>query len=459
MIGTIFNNNIKTISRNWNYFLVLVIFPIILILLAGTMLNSANLNNIRVGLVNEGETVSLDFSGKVQNIFPHASLSDCLSMMAEGERMICIRVYTVNELPMMDAYLDNTKKVMESYAKQFFLETILDKQNIVSAEGAESFNSKISVFTSSFSSARQELDKSYQELDNQEKNLLQYQSEVIGTLAVIPNSSANTLLLLTKMNQNLSESIIKTQKGKQKILELQNSTVNGEKQLMSIKNSVRDKEIIYKIKSAFENSPKSPVALAFPLLIALIITFTSVVLSNIFVSRQTNQPNYIRTLVAPVKDSSFLFADYAVNLFFMSIQAVFILLVGIYFFEIDIISSLPQILLVIFLSSSIFIFIGMAFGYFFKSENLSMLLSIFIVLLFQIFSDLLAPTALVGPLVGFFVSINPFVILSELLGEIILLRSPLNVLVSEIMKLILLFLVTLGIMMVAKKMSKNRTLY
>ncbi len=462
LFTTIFKKNIITVSRNWNYFLVLVVFPIILILLAGAILNSASVNNIKVGIVNEGETVSLDFSKSVHNIFPHISLRDCLLKMVDGERTMCIRVYTQAKKPQMDVYIDNTQKVVESYAKQFFLETILEKENAGALDNSSGIDDKLAVFSTSFNDAKQELDRSYQELNAQEQTLLQYQSSLRSTLSDLSTSvdasSVNTKTLLEKMNINVSDALLRTQKGKAKILELQNTTAAGGKQLVSLRDAVREKGIVYSVKKAFEDVPEHPVSLAFPLLIALIITFTSVVLSNLFVARQVNQPQYMRSLVAPVNDSSFLFADYAVNIFFVFIQAVFIFLIGMYLFHIDILNSLPQIALVVFLASSVFVFIGMSFGYFFKSENLSMLLSIFVVLLFQIFSDLLAPTALVSPVVGFFVAINPFVILSRLLSQILLLHRTLDVLVPEITKLLLLFLITLGCVYVAKRVSKKRAL-
>ncbi len=460
MIGTIFNNNLKTISRNWNYFLVLVIFPILLILLAGVMLNSANVNNIHVGLINEGETVSLDFSEKIQNIFPHVSVSDCLSMMAHGDRSLCIRVYTLAGKPQMDAYVDATQPIVESYVKQFFLETVLEKQNVGSREGLDDFDTKVAVFSTSFSDARRELDTSYRELDSQSKNLVSYRAQVLVMLSALPDTpaSASTKSLLQDINTNVSEAIFKTEVGKAKILELQNVTSSGEKNLFSLRDSVREKGIVYQIKDGFEEAPKNPVSLAFPLLLALIITFTSVVLSNLFVARRTHQSQYIRTLVAPVNDSSFLIADYAVNVFFVFIQVIFALMIGIFFFHIDILMNLPQIALSIFLAASFFIFIGMSFGYFFKSENLSMLLSIFTVILFQIFSDILTPVAFVDPLVSFFVSINPFVILNTLLREVILLHQSFNLLIPEMTKLFVLFLLALGLTIVAKKASKKRIL-
>ena len=145
----ILKKNIKTVSRNWNYFLVLVVFPIVLILLAGAMLNSVNVQNMKVGLINEGETVSLDFS-TYMHISPHTTLSNCLTAMAHGERALCIRIYTQAGKPQMDAYLDNTQKIVESYAKQFFLETILEKQNTQASEGSSDFEDRLSLFSSSF---------------------------------------------------------------------------------------------------------------------------------------------------------------------------------------------------------------------------------------------------------------------------------------------------------------------
>ncbi|MBM3232592.1 ABC transporter permease [Candidatus Pacearchaeota archaeon] len=456
MIWPIFSKNLKTVSRNWNYFLVLVIFPIFLILLSGAVLNSASTDNIKVGLVNEGETVSLDFSSKVKQLYSHSSLSDCIAKMAEGSRAICIRVYTKDEKPQIDAYIDNTQKVVESYTKQFFLETILERQNLEIGH-SEKIEDRLSVFSTSFQDARKELDVSFQELDRQEKILTAYSAEIFGTMESFPRDSP-TRKLLERMQSNISNSIQSAQEGKRKIVVLLSKTEQGSKQIYSLKDSIRDKSVIYQIMDGIENVPKSPVANTFPLLVAIIITFTSLILSNLFISRQVNQSNYFRSLISPVKGYSFFIADFLINLFFVFIQSLFIFIVGFYMFNIQVISILPQLALVIFLSSSIFIFLGMSFGYLFKSENLSMLVSIFVVILFQIFSDILAPPALVGPAVGFFMSINPFVILENLLRDLIVIDRPMTLLIPSLSKLLILFLLSMGLAIAAQKARKKKAL-
>ena len=61
-IFTIFKKNLKTISRNWNYFLVLFICPIILILITGAMLNSSNLENVKIGIIGDNFDYKIYFN-------------------------------------------------------------------------------------------------------------------------------------------------------------------------------------------------------------------------------------------------------------------------------------------------------------------------------------------------------------------------------------------------------------
>ena len=52
-IYNIFIKNLKVVARNWVYFIVLFIFPFFLILTSAILLNSSDLKNIGIGIVDE----------------------------------------------------------------------------------------------------------------------------------------------------------------------------------------------------------------------------------------------------------------------------------------------------------------------------------------------------------------------------------------------------------------------
>ena len=151
---------------------------------------------------------------------------------------------------------------------------------------------------------------------------------------------------------------------------------------------------------------------------------------------------------------TFIMGDYFINLFFVTIQAIVLFLIGLYWFSVSI-SISPIFFICIFLSASTFILIGMAIGYIVKSESLSMLLTIFLVMLFIIFSDLLAPSVLATPVLNFFINMNPFVILQKLLTDIIIINRSIYGLVPNLLKLGIFMLVSFIVVYIAKKISKE----
>jgi len=150
-----------------------------------------------------------------------------------------------------------------------------------------------------------------------------------------------------------------------------------------------------------------------------------------FILKQVNRPSYFRDIISPARNFNFIFANYFINLFFVFIQASVLFLIGrslsVLSFEV-----LLTFAIGIFLSSSIFILIGMSLGYLIKSQNLSMLIAIFLVMFFLIMSDLLAPSILASSFIRFIISLNPFVLLNEILADSFILERPLISLIPSL---------------------------
>ncbi len=118
----------------------------------------------------------------------------------------------------------------------------------------------------------------------------------------------------------LEKSIAKTQENKQKIDSFILKIEGVSSELGVVSDEVGSTRFTLNFKEVFPISD-SLIFLAFPLLVSLIITFTSLVLSNMFILKQINAPSYLRDIITPTGDVSFLIADYLINLFFVSVQA------------------------------------------------------------------------------------------------------------------------------------------
>ncbi len=155
-IPTIFNKNLKIVSRNWNYFTILFICPILLILLAGLVLNSVDFSNIKVGIVDKSEMYDLNLEG-IRDISHYDSLTDCLTRLTNSKVNVCIYINKTNERNHLDIYLDNSQKIIEYYSKQIILNTIFQEQSSMFEEFSGNIDSRLSLYSTSISNAKNEL--------------------------------------------------------------------------------------------------------------------------------------------------------------------------------------------------------------------------------------------------------------------------------------------------------------
>ncbi len=278
--------------------------------------------------------------------------------------------------------------------------------------------------------------------------------EIVNNLDKIILQLDEVKQTLDKLDSDLSVSIERTRNSKNKINLFINNLDNVNKELSNFQSDMDSRKFSFTISDAFQITD-DPVLFAFPLLIALVITFTSIVLSNMFILKEVNQPSYDREILTPAWDIEFLISDYLVNLFFVGVQAAVLFLVGIYWVGISV-NELWMFILAIFFVSSIFIFVGMSLAYLIKNQSLSMLITLFLVMVLIVLSDMIAPSILAGQVVKFFIDSNPFVVLQRILSDGIILNRALSNSYFAFVRMGILFIITFFIAYVCKKISKEK---
>jgi len=559
---TIFKNNLKTVSRNWLYFLILIVCPFILITLSGIMLNSAKFENVKVGMVNLNKNNSLIGFDFFKDSYYYSSLKDCIRDISSSKISICIQQEEIEEKYIINVYIDNRKSVLEYYVKQFILKKFAEQKISFFEESLKEINKQITLFSYSIKNYKTELNNTYYELDLQERKLIEYKENITNIkqniqeiysllkrieptiqkinetdnnsssfseklesfkekkdhlennlvtlkeylkpprlqeseynyIKIIIDENLNNLnqmgndldnlnktysnisskyfvnlyyknlqnieqmnALMNSLENELNTSIIKTKETKTKIRGFILTLEEKEKELNKLTNKTEKKDTLLEFKDTFQYS-SDIVTFYFPLLVAIIVTFTSLILSNTFIIKQTQQNSYLREILTPTRSFSFFIASYFTSLFFIFLQTLTILLIGYYLFDLAFFENLKMFLLIIFICSSIFIFIGMIFGYAVRNQNLSILFSILVLILCVTFSDLLTPTSLTGPIVRFFVNLNPFTTLYTLIFDILLIKSEFDVLAVHLKRLSALFFLSFIIAYIAKKISIKKVL-
>ena len=560
-VFSIFIKNLKTVSRNWGYFLVLFICPIVLIGLAGMMLNSTDFRNSRIGISDE--EIGLDSSSlnSVSNIIYFSSLDSCLSSLEKGKIVACIDSKKVKDGISVKVHLDNSRKAVIYYVKQSVLQNLFEGQSNALEKNTEETQLLVKIYIEYIKNAKIELGKTYSDLSEQESLLIEYRknlttlrqnfnnlyyniksiepeitrlrsdlaressslqadisrfrneknniisnvnylrsflssrlsardyeivssqlnaivqslNRIDSTFSTLERAYSDSSLIkaldslpgiikeldsikiaLDSVDRDLGNAILKVQSGKQRILQYSNYLDNAEKEIIGLSKSADFGRINVEFIENNELANR-PVLLAFPLLITIIITFTSIVLSNMFILRQVNHPSYLRSIITPTKDSSFLAADYLINIFFISVQIIVLAVIGV-----SVLGLPPGSLLLMavstFLAASIFIFAGMSLGYLIKSQSVSMLISVFLVMMLIILSDFFVPSILVGQFMKFFIDLNPFVILNKSLEYSILLGKDFYYVSNLLFAMGFFSLVMLFVAYASKKISRLKAI-
>src|SRR3989344_3214373 len=176
-IYNIFTKNIKVVARNWIYFLVLFIFPFFLIFTSAILLNSSDLKNVRLGVVNDYPNYYIDISefGKISYYF---TIWECLYDLANYKVSVCVHVQDFGGKPHIDVHVDNTRRIIELYVRQSILEKIFREQTQFIETTSDFIDSRLTVYSTSVDEGILEIIEVENQLLEQERVLYDYQNNL-----------------------------------------------------------------------------------------------------------------------------------------------------------------------------------------------------------------------------------------------------------------------------------------
>ncbi len=162
----------------------------------------------------------------------------------------------------------------------------------------------------------------------------------------------------------------------------------------------------------------------FPTLLVLVIMFTSLLLGTILVMMEKNSPAFLRNYFLPIKKTTFIISIYLTNLTLILVQLVILLGISLLFLK-GSLPALPAIALILFISASVFTFLGMAIGYLFASEETGVLGSISAGSILLFVSGVVLPIEAISPALREIAAFNPFVLSEKIIREIFIFGSSL----------------------------------
>ncbi len=301
------------------------------------------------------------------------------------------------------------------------------------------------------------------------------QSEIDAALAQVENNSTDTTSAFTEISNlvnNLNADLIAT-KGKLStasetvtsttsnldqitttISEVTTALENLQTTLDEINTNLESQKVteastitnplITKIEKVSEES--TYLNYMFSTLLILVIMFSSLLLGTTLVMMEKHSPAFLRNYFLPIRKVVFVTSIYLTNLILILLQILVIMSVSLFFMK-DSLPSFPAIALILFITASIFTFLGMLIGYLFHSEETATLASISLGSIFLFVSGVILPLESVSPLLRSITYFNPFVIAEKLVKEILLFNTQLVIVWKDVLVLssyaVVLFLVIL----------------
>jgi methyl-accepting chemotaxis protein/ABC-type polysaccharide/polyol phosphate export permease len=195
------------------------------------------------------------------------------------------------------------------------------------------------------------------------------------------------------------------------------------------------------------------IQLTFPLLLATVIVFISLLFSNIITLLEIHNKAYVRNILAPVDDLVYTMGLAITSFFIIFFQIIILLFVAQTQFSVNVLGRLPDLLPPIIVMVFIFIFIGMILAYISKDIQSSILLATFVALGFFLFSNILNALEAMPKLAAYAAVLNPIVLVIGIFRKVLFFNIPLTQIHS--FGLLVIYMITAGYFLMRFSKKKN----
>ena len=484
----------RVISRSKMSSFLVLLAPILIVFLVGTAFSSSSLSNIFIGVSSqEYSTLTRDIIASLEseqmNVEEIETEDLCIEKIKQGTIHLCaifppemsvkgntesIRIHVDNSrmnlayilLNKIDSKISLKSSELGIALADDLLRTLEDireslpqqKSNISSAvSNIESIDSQADAFSEiSMDSLIYKLENAVKQIESIESGLDEIEidfssikSDINSVKTGLENSEYEIqggVTEISKKTKSSKDTLVDVSKKIDILIESISliTTENPESVVMPIKTEVL---LISEESSNWKH--------LFPTLTTLIILLSSIVLSSSIILTERRAKSKFRNFMTPTSDISFVLGAYMTSLIVLVFQLVLLFTGTYYITGLNILEYGWGVILVLFLSSSVFITTGMLIGYLFKSDETTILASISVASLFIFFSNAIVPIESIRGTLRYLAIYNPFFITDSLLKKIILFGNPMATFYSDLIILGGIFLVLVIITLFARKMTKR----
>jgi ABC-type polysaccharide/polyol phosphate export permease len=195
----------------------------------------------------------------------------------------------------------------------------------------------------------------------------------------------------------------------------------------------------------------------YPMILATITIFISILFSNVVTILEINSKAYIRNLLSPANDIVFTIGLAITNFLVVMTQIFVMLLVGEFRFGISIFSNLANVLPIVMMLVIIFMLLGMCFAYITGTTQTSILLTTFLALGFFLMSNAVMPLESMPPSAASIAAFNPVVIGTNMLRQALLFHVPISLMYDQaIILLAYIAVLSAALFVISKRRNKQK---
>ena len=482
---SIIHKNFIILTRSKFSLIAIILIPFLVILLTGFAFNSSGLSGINIGVYSESyssltEDV-LQGLGENFTIVRFNSSEECIESVKLSSAQIC--VIFPNDLSEEGSteevvfHVDHSR-INLAYTLLHEIESKISlKASSLGVSLAQELISAIDFIKNSLPEQKTEISLSQNNLqtisekagNNLSLDDLANASVHLESAKALANSSVvraditSALEILgilnnTILNASSSFADIKTQSQDTTVL-LENVLTKLDSLITKIRqtNIVEAEKIVSPIKTRIESISidSNNKDYILPTIIALIALFGAILLSSTFVLQERKSKAYFRKFLTSTSDFVFLLGNYLTCLIILFAQFILVF-VGISFIlDMSLAGVWPEILLVLFVSFSAFVFIGMFIGYLFKSEETTIFAGVLIAAVMMFFSNVILPVETIANNMKNIALLNPLAICDAALKKVFLFGMDLSFIANELYVLVGFFLLFAILSYFGRKITKR----
>ena len=459
----IIKKNLRLLLRSKSSALIVLLGPLFLILLISMAFNTSSLYDIKIGAYSgaysELSNSIIDKLDKDEfNIIKVNSKGECINSIKSNDLHVCAVFpdnLNVNSEQSIEFYVDESRMnlvyiIINSISSRVSLKsqelstamtsTLLNSISNADAKINEMYG-KVAMLTIDLKDIKSNVDVARTNAGNlnettnitalsdkaDELNMTGEAGELIGSYRSLTNSLLSKLKDARDAVLGLSGSSLKLEAQITNAEEISDtfSEINNEFNSIEIKEVSK---IVSPISTEIKpiTSESTHFEYTFPSLLVIVLLFSGLLVSSTSIMEEKESKAFFRNFITPTPGSLFVFGNYLSNLFIVLFQ-IFVIFVALFFFSSSEIPPeiLTNLVLIILLTASVFILLGMLIGYLFKSGETANLAVISLACILLFFSNTILPLETLPLAIRTIAGYNPFILGVDALKEILLFKAPL----------------------------------